>query len=330
MKLRVTKTFNAENLSILDRRRLESWLSHIERVVDKRNLNKRQGYPAYLGALNEWLEHPNQSFQSDQTYLYRAIPDDRMDDFIDDQLQYFPDIEGAQQSFARLRSHPIHKQKEALTFASVYRDYFSSNKDEERSWRALSQLYDCVLSAFPNILYCEDDARGRKNVLHLLEQDKRKKSLKQIWRDRSAGHENRKIEAVRHFLATAYPGENVEHIEITVKPLRSIGGAFIGSLAADVMLHNARRLNDVNRTLFVILHELQHRRQLQKIKQLEDGQLSKGTAEYYQARLFRANLCGGYLNYSTTACSNRNAVRDYDRQPVERHANDLAAVPRIY
>lgn len=140
------------------------------------------------------------------------------------------------------------------------------------------------------------------------------------------------IEKAKSLLAEAYPNDDVDNLHIGAVELEKAGASYLLSLAADTIvvgpLFSHPEIKKWDLGMYMLHHEFQHRRQIRLADKLDKGLLEKGSAQHYQARLYHAQMEGGYLTLMTAV--NKLAmyarVGDYHRQPIEKQANEIATI----
>jgi len=321
------KIFDPTRFSDEKQMRLDSLLDSLDMAVEER---KKYLSVGYLKALKEFLKDPSANeIIHDYLSIFNVIPEDRWLLLVEEMERGASDgTSDSVDAIAQLKSLDAPEQKEAVSFMLVqYAQFVDESRDREH-WQKLDGLYKIILSEFPDILFNADDIMGAARLGTIL--DKNKDSLSAVWKTNAAG---KKIETSKSLLTLAYPDDDIAHLHVASVEVKNVAAAFHTSLPVDTMVCGSLFLNSTRWVLplFLMTHEFQHRRQLRLVDRLKKDQLTKGSAEYYQARLFRANFDGGYL--SSTLATNKVAMyaklTAYYEQPVEQQANDNTRLASI-
>lgn len=313
--------FNPAGLSDEERARLDGLLDALDAAVADRKTYLNTGRAK---ALKEFLKDPCANvITHDYLPALNAVPEDRWPAVVEEVAKDLAGMPSAANAIAQLKILGAPKQQEAVSFMVSQYVRFVDKSKERGHWQKVDGLYETILSEFSDILFNEDDIHGAVKLGEIL--GKEKASLTEVWK-KATGAE--KIEKAKSLLARAYPNDDTAHLHIAPVETKKIIAAFNTVLSADTMVCGRMFLNGTSYAfpVYMFAHEFQHRRQLRLVDSLERNQLSKGSAEYYQARLFRANFEGGYLTPMTAP--NKVAMyaklTDYFEQPVEQQANDNA------
>lgn len=252
-----------------------------------------------------------------------AYPAERWPGFIDETIKSMEDTPGAGHALAQLQELDLSEQRKGFSFMASQYVQFVDKFVDRGHWQKVDGLYEVILTEFPDILNNKDDVIGAVALGKIIES--KKGGLTAAWKKASG---TQKLEAAKTLLSQAYPEDDTTHLHVAPVDVKKVIAGFSTSLHIDTMVCGPFFMNgeSFGFPLYLFAHEFQHRRQLKLADRLEKNQLVKGSAEYYQARLIRANFDGGYLTPSTAA--NKVAwyarLTDYFEQPVERQANDSA------
>lgn len=308
--------FDPSSLSDDKRARLESLLNTLDIAVEERKKYQTLGR---VEALKEYLADPSANkVAHDYLLMYNAIPTDRWSAMA---AVVVKTLEGRPDVIRQFEALDYERQKEAASFTFSQYTRFIDISEDRKHWKKLDGIYETILSEFPSILTSMDDLKGVVRLGQIFA--KHKDRVTETWKTASAAE---KIETAKSLLAEAYPDDNPEHLYVAPVDIKRAGAAFMG--VADIILCGPMMLGGTSSALpiYQFTHEFQHRRQTQLVERLEKNELPPGSAEYYQARLFRANHEGGYLTPMTA--SNKIAMlaklTDYLEQPLEAQANGNA------
>lgn len=317
-------TFKPENYSQEQIDRLEHLLGMLDVATNKR---KQYNQIGSFKALQTFMDDPSLYEENDMCQVWGAIPHDRFNATID--LIFGKDLS---EKHANIKNEFMHleksKKQRALSYASdKFRTYLSETRFQQ-DWRAVDSLFEQILAEFPEILNETDEIIAAMEMGRVLLSQKNE--LKELW---AYALNSEKLDMARNIIKTAYPNDNVDNIHMQEVDIEKAAAAVVGGLEADTIILGQMFFSDktFDFPLYLMNHEFNHRRQRRLVAQLDNGELEKATAKYYQARLFRANfsdLGGGYL--SPMSAPNKivriAGLRDYMEQPVEQHANNMAVL----
>lgn len=312
--------FDPREMTPTEHARLNELLDQLDTAVDAFRAHKTTGC---LAALKKYLDKPT-PFAHDYVEMYAALPDDRWVIYVEEELA---DMTGDALSadlkacFMNLSSD---QQRVALAYASVEGSAAADASQLHQPQKNISIIYKQILSEFPTLLWSEKDI---KSVLDLAETLRKQKHFLSSWQWDTSDNKQ-KIAAAKGVLADAFPNDKVDELYIGEVKIKNAAAAFLTSAKADVMILGPHFFNlSWQLPFYLLAHEFQHRRQIRLISDLESGKINKTDPSYYQARLFRANMRGGYISTTITKgfISRTARYEDYFNQPVERHANDTAS-----
>lgn len=319
--------FNPALLSNEKRARLDSLLDQLDIAATERGLFTDAGK---IEALKEWLTSlPENRPATDHLAFFQAIPKSRWNAFFAEVEQEFILNHKSPELFVQLKALGTYEQMQALAYASSEWQRFTDATQARKHWKKLNNLYTKILTEFPDILFSQDDAQTILALGGVFA--KEYPNLKASW-DRATSA--KKAEKTKELFEKALPADDVNSMHVATVSLKAAAAAFMPSVNADTMICGGMFYDSTSPgfPMYLFTHEYIHRRQTRLMDRLVKGQLTKGSAEYYQARLFRANFKGGYL--SPMATKGKIAMiaqlHDYYNQPVERHANDNASYAHYF
>lgn len=257
---------------------------------------------------------------------YPLIDDDRWVAMLEAKAKTIePDTPNAA-VLALIEGMSIPDQKTALAYASQNRSKYLPVDSIEKNWKKVDGIYETIIKEFPSITVNHQDALQAVMLGYIIKEESKK--LSRHWEKASA---TQKINSLKDIFAKAYANDNIDHMQIKPNTIKASATAFVANLDVDTMLCGPliTESKKWEFPLFLMTHELQYRRQAMLVQSLKDGKLTKGSEEYYQARLFKSNLeSAGYL--SPTHCKTKVGILaktvDYLDQPVEAHANYHASL----
>ncbi|MDD9899498.1 MAG: hypothetical protein OXT65_00795 [Alphaproteobacteria bacterium] len=331
MSPRLPQTFNAAAMPPQKRERLENLLDQIDTAAAARKSFDEAGQ---FKALKVWLDNPQEATQKLSNHdkerlstfeqVFSGIPADRLQHYIDEFADICHSQNGGADTFARLNALSREQKITGMAYAAQQGNQHVDASQNETHWNTMSKLYNTVLSEYPNILTTKEDIAGAQKIagtlrhLHPL--------MQAAWPHKTTQEKNAMMK--RLFTETC-PDENADHLHMATLNSNFAAAAFSSNVKVDTM-YAGDQLEKLPPALgvFLYIHEYQHRRQRQLVQQLEDDKLQKGSAAYYQARLFKANQDGGYLQPMVAANQLETLAKtnDYMDQPVERQANDAASL----
>lgn len=320
--------FQPETYSDQQKERLDSLLDQLSKAASERKAYLNRGR---LAALNAWLKSPEGAKTGhDYQEIFNAVPNERFPAYMEEIItSNFP--EQADDLLEKLEEFSITMQKQAIGYtASFYAD-FIDRKEDRAHWAKIDELYETILKENPGILTNLDDIKGAIKLGNAIQNHKGE--LTRLWKNSAMPQQ---IEAAKTLLAEAYPNDEIEKLHISEVKTKTAIAAYLTSLNADTMvcgpLFSGGKSKSYDFGLYLLSHEFQHRRQSRLAKRFENGELKKGSAEYYQGQLYHANFEGGYLSMVTAVNKLARIARytDYCEQPVERQANDIAKLSSTF
>lgn len=305
--------------------RLEILLDKLDEAAKERKLFLDT---AQIIAMREWLKNPDVKTEPNEYLeIYNAIPDNIFCIYLEEEIK---SIFGDQHKevLKSLSSFPVARQKEAFIFMQTVYSNFTDKKENREASAKLSKLYKTILTEYPDILNNEDDILSAIKLGKSFKEHE--ESLTNIWQNSSMTEQIKKIKSL---LAEAYPNDDVEKLYIgKAKAKKEVGAVFLPSKKTDVIICGPILSGGKEKTydigLFILSHEFQHRQQMRWVKKLENDKLEKGSAEYYQSRIYLATYKGGYLAPETNSGNIAlfAGLKDYLEQPVEQQANNIATL----
>lgn len=315
------KIFDVSELSEPQVTRLESLLDELDIAAKERQAYLNIGRRA---AFKHFLDNPDTvDREHDLMKIYNAFPKERLKVFLEEVLETTFGEEN-ENILSKLEGFSFQQKIEIFVSAGIsYADFIDKSKDRAY-WSKLDKIYEAILNEYPNILNNIHDIKGALML------GQAKKDQKSPLHDPWQLPKNPLAVEIKQLLATAYPDDDIEHLEIVTADIS--GALHMPSMSLDTIVlgppctfHNFS-LSDIG--FFVLAHENQHRRQTRLADKLEKDELEKGTAEYYQARIYYSQFKGGYLTTITAENKIQKFARyiDYEEQPIERQADLVAKV----
>lgn len=320
-------SFDPSNFSMRKHRRLDELLNDLTMAVALRGELINAGY---LEALKKWVNNPPiagnmPNGMADRLAVSAAIPEDRWIASMQESLKASSMVMSeAARAIVRFEELDISKQKEGISYTTSEYERFIDRPRDRKHWKTVSGIYRAVLTEFPDILNNEEDSAGSERLGNILKDEK--EELDAFWKNAS---DIEKAEKAKSILHIAYPKDDVPHLHMAVLETKTVEGAYSGNLITDTMICGTDTIKSKHweSSMFVFAHEYNHRRQRKLVQKLKEDRLTSGSAEHYQAWLFKANLAGGgYLVPSEAHGVLQMYARlaDYITQPVEFHANENA------
>ena len=320
--MHLPQTFNAAAMAPTQREHLESLLDQIDgAAADFRSFCEK----GYIAALMTWLRNPPRAMGCLQNgekawavtldEMYTQMPDDRYEIVIKE-LEKSCDHTDTPELFAPFSALDRAEKNLYLAYIDLKKDEALDPREGAFHRRKLAKLYRAILTEFPGILLSKQDAQNYKTAVRSFKTNG--DTLKSAFQKQGKDGIDTTATA---FLKSVFPTEPVG--EMLVSELQKPSPARGLFQTETSMLFTTQQLKNTSAEDFMcnFMHEFQHFRQLVQIRKLEDGKLKKGSAAYYQARLFRANFRGGYL--PPPPDGNPEGFHSYHFQPVEAQANQM-------
>lgn len=329
--------FCITDLSVAQRERLDDLLTKLESLIKERerivNTAKTQTLKACFNEAAMADTKSRIKYNDDLLTAYNTVDPTRLRKTFTTLAEKLRPHLNDTSEWERFEKIPFAQQKILYSkVVSSYKDYMNSETDK-KFWDDLHQIYHRILTRYPTMLYSEEDITGAINLGNILRQTRA--SLISKWQDtlKAANFDTEKTyqartDLTRDLLAQAYPDDNAEDLDFGHATFKQCGGIYLGE--TDTIILDSGKFGQYTwfQALKTLSHEFQHRRQHRLAKQLKNNELTEGSSEHYQARLFSANLHGGYLSPLTESNKDEHdiIIVDYLEQPVEAQANAVACL----
>ncbi|MGD9638039.1 MAG: hypothetical protein AB7U85_03150 [Alphaproteobacteria bacterium] len=207
-----------------------------------------------------------------------------------------------------------------LAAAPENMSFFLDRKPYNELEEKLVGLYAKVFKEYPDIISRGQDKDAQEVLTEVLSSGARE-MLDNAWKSEKLQD---RVDAVRTTCQALFKKDERDYPFKICSGGNGIAGAYDEKADFGVVSDRLLSFPDWSMAMFTTIHENQHRLQHLQIKKLKAGDIQEDTAEYFQARIFKANFEGGYLvDYTKRTDLEKQAnYEDYIMQPVELNANN--------